>query len=130
MKFAIAVMTLTVLLVLLLPGLAAADDTPTLEQEIQMEEMRRLSMSVHPSECAQLRRRIDHFTMMEQRARILENEQWQSKMGTHVGRLREIQKARCPKDVPIDTVGMAIMHFLKLGSKAALTYFTFGAAGF
>ena len=51
-------------------------------------------------------------------------------MGTQVSYLEGVQVARCPKDVAVDTTGRAINAFLKLAARAALTYFTFGAAGF
>ena len=65
-----------------------------------------------------------------QRAQILQHEQWNGKMGTQVSYLEGVQAARCPKDVAVDTTGRAINALLKLAARAALTYFTFGAAGF
>ena len=127
MKFLI---TAILMVLFWLPAVASAEEQKSLEEELKIEEMRKIAMSVHPAECSQLRRRIDHFTMMMQRAQILENPMWEERMGMQMANLREIQKLRCPKDIPIDTVGIAITHFLKLASRAALTYFTFGAAGF
>ena len=96
----------------------------------QAEDLRRVAMSAHPAECAQLKRRMDHFKGMQQRAQILQHQQWNEKMGTQVSYLEGVQAARCPKDVAVDTTGRAINAFLKLAARAALTYFTFGAAGF
>ncbi len=123
MKFLLAMLLATVLAT---PGIATAQSLT----DDQAEDLRRIAMSAHPAECAQLKRRISHFKNMQQRAQILEHQQWNQKMGTQVSYLEGVQAARCPKDVAVDTTGRAINALLKLAAKAALTYFTFGAAGF
>ena len=123
MKFLLA---LVLGAVLAAPGIATAQSLT----DDQAEDLRRVAMSAHPAECSQLKRRIGHFKGMQQRAQILQHQQWTEKMGTQVSYLEGIQAARCPKDLPVDTTGRAINALLKLAAKAALTYFTFGAAGF
>ncbi len=123
MKFLLAVVLATFLAA---PGIATAQSMT----DDQAEDLRRVVMSAHPAECAQLKRRIGHFKGMQQRAQILQHQQWNEKMGTQVSYLEGVQAARCPKDVAVDTTGRAINALLKLAAKAALTYFTFGAAGF
>jgi len=123
MKFLLA---LVLGAVLAAPGIATAQSLT----DDQAEDLRRVAMSAHPAECSQLKRRIGHFKGMQQRAQILQHQQWIEKMGTQVSHLEGIQAARCPKDVAVDTTGRAINASLKLAAKAALTYFTFGAAGF
>lgn len=81
-----------------------------------------------PAECARLRRQIDHFQGMTDRAEALESEMWTQRMGEHVAQLRERQAERCPQDVPTDdSTARAFMQLLRLAGSAALTYFTFGA---
>jgi len=123
MKFLLAMLLATVLAT---PGIATAQSLT----DDQAEDLRRIAMSAHPAECAQLMRRISHFKNMQQRAQILEHQQWNQKMGTQVSYLEGVQAARCPKDVAVDTTGRAINALLMLAARAALTYFTFGAAGF
>ena len=88
------------------------------------------SVNAHPAECARLARQIDHFAMMMARAEALENELWSERMQDHLGLLQGMQAARCPDDVPVDSGAEAFKFLVKLAAKAALTYFTFGAAGF
>ena len=88
------------------------------------------AVNAHPAECARLARQIDHFTMMADRAEALENELWTERLEDHLELLRGMQAARCPDDVPIDEAAEAFKFLVKLAAKAALTYFTFGAAGF
>lgn len=88
------------------------------------------SVNAHPAECARLSRQIDHFTMMAARAEALENEMWVERLADHLELLKGMQAARCPNDVPVDSGAEAFKYLVKLAAKAALTYFTFGAAGF
>ncbi len=88
------------------------------------------SVNAHPAECARLARQIDHFAMMAARAEALENELWSERMQDHLELLQGMQAARCPDDVPVDSGAEAFKFLVKLAAKAALTYFTFGAAGF
>jgi hypothetical protein len=112
---------------LLLPALASAQvargSAGGAEQQLS-------SINAHPAECARLRRQIDHFTGMRNRALAAENEMWATRMENHLELLLGMQAARCPNDVPVDTTGQAFKQFVKLAAKAAVTYFTFGAAGF
>ena len=87
-------------------------------------------VNAHPAECARLARQIDHFTMMLERANALDNEMWSERLTDHLELLKGMQAARCPDDVPIDSGAEAFKYLVKLAAKAALTYFTFGAAGF
>ena len=87
-------------------------------------------VNAHPAECARLARQIDHFAMMAARAEALENELWSERMQDHLELLQGMQAARCPDDVPIDQAAEAFKFLVKLAAKAAITYFTFGAAGF
>jgi hypothetical protein len=81
-----------------------------------------------PAECARLRRQIDHFQRMVDRAEQLKSELWTGRIGSHIGMLRERQMNRCPQDVPNDdSTARALMQLLKIAGSAALTYFTFGA---
>jgi len=88
------------------------------------------SAPAHPAECARLRRQVDHYIGMQQRAATLQDEMWQGRLGHHVTMLRAMQAARCPNDLPVDTTAEAFKVLIQIAAKAALTYFTFGAAGF
>jgi hypothetical protein len=88
------------------------------------------SVNAHPAECARLARQIDHFAMMTARAEALGNELWSARMQDQLDLLKGMQAARCPDDVPVDSGAEAFKFLVKLAAKAALTYFTFGAAGF
>jgi hypothetical protein len=84
----------------------------------------------HPAECARLRKQIDHFEGMAERAEAQGNAMWTERTEAHVSLLRERQKDRCPGDVPDESAKeafLAFMSLLKTAGKAALTYFTFGA---
>jgi hypothetical protein len=81
-----------------------------------------------PAECARLRRQIDHFQGMTERAETLGNAMWSERMGEHLAQLRGRQADRCPQDVPTDdSTAKAFMQLLRLAGSAAITYFTFGA---
>jgi hypothetical protein len=81
-----------------------------------------------PAECARLRRQIDHFQGMTDRAEALDNEMWSQRMGQQVALLRARQADRCPNDVPTDdSTARAFMQLLRIAGQAALTYFTMGA---
>jgi hypothetical protein len=81
-----------------------------------------------PAECARLRRQIDHFQGMTDRAEKLGNEMWTERMGQQVTLLRARQLERCPNDVPKDDgTAKAFMQLLRVAGQAALSYFTFGA---
>ena len=67
---------------------------------------------------------------MQKRAIALRNEMWAQRTGDHADLLRGLQAMRCPSDIPVDTTGEAFKQLVKLAAKAAVTYFTFGAAGF
>ena len=107
MTFLLAMVLATVLAA---PGIATAQSLT----DDQAEELRRVAVREHPAECSQLKRRIGHFKNMQQRAQILQHQQWIEKMGTQVSYLEGIQAARCPKDVAVDTTGRAINALLKL----------------
>jgi hypothetical protein len=86
------------------------------------------SAGANPAECARLRRKIDHFQGMYDRAVELENQLWTERMGTQLTLLRKRQLDRCPQDVPKDdSTAKAFMQLLRVAGAAALTYFTFGA---
>jgi hypothetical protein len=87
-------------------------------------------VDAHPAECARLARQIAHFAQMQKRAHDLGNDMWEQRMGNQVDLLRGMQAGRCPDDVPVDQTAEALKLLLKLAAKAAITYFTFGAAGF
>jgi hypothetical protein len=116
---------------LLAPGIASAQllggegspDSPPSADSFR-------SVNAHPAECARLARQIDYFAMMTERAKALENQLWLERMGQQLELLKGMQAARCPDDVPIDEAAEAFKFLVKLAAKAALTYFTFGAAGF
>ena len=80
-----------------------------------------------PAECARLRRQVDHYSGMVDRAEVLGNQMWAERTQQHVDLLRARQSQSCPEDVPVDKTGEAIAALMKLAGKAALTYFTFGA---
>jgi hypothetical protein len=113
--------------VLLGPGVARADE----QQEEEQKPPELLSAyNAHPAECSRLRRQIDHFETMHARATQLRNEMWQQRLESHLELLKGMQAGRCPADVPVDTTAEAFKQLIKLAAKAAITYFTFGAAGF
>jgi len=116
---------------LLAPGIASAQlfaEDGSSGSPGSQESFRRVN--AHPAECARLARQIDHFEMMVERAEALENELWTERMEDHLELLKGMQAARCPDDVPVDSGAEAFKYLVKLAAKAALTYFTFGAAGF
>ena len=81
-----------------------------------------------PAECARLRRQIDHFQWMADRAKKLNSDLWTDRLGDHLALLRGRQLDRCPQDVPHDdSTAKAFMQLLRVAGAAALTYFTFGA---
>ena len=110
---------------LLAPGIASAQ----LFGEDDSSDSSR-SVNAHPAECARLSRQIDHFAMMTARAQALKNEMWTERMNQQLELLQGMQAARCPDDVPIDEAAEAFKFLVRLAAKAAITYFTFGAAGF
>jgi hypothetical protein len=83
--------------------------------------------SPHRSECNALTRQIDHYTDMLERARKLDNEMWVDRTADHVGRLVQKRAALCPQYAEDDSAMRAFAALVKLGARAALTYFTFGA---
>jgi hypothetical protein len=115
---------------LLLPALASADDLPEEMPESAAKTIQLGKLNGHPAECSRLRRQIDQYALMQKRAKALENELWQARLQNHLDLLHGVQAARCPADVPVDSTGEAFKQLLKLAAKAAVTYFTFGAAGF
>ena len=81
-----------------------------------------------PAECSRLRRQIDHFQFMTDRAEQLGEPMWTERMGEHLARLKGRQKSRCPQDVPTDdSTARAFMQLLRVAGEVAITYFTFGA---
>jgi hypothetical protein len=118
------------LLMLLLSAAAVADELPEEMPESAEQTIKLGKLNGHPAECSRLRRQIDQFALMQKRAKALENELWQARLKDHLDLLHGVQAARCPSDVPVDTTGEAFKQLLKLAAKAAITYFTFGAAGF
>jgi hypothetical protein len=114
------------LLLLLLPGVASAQ---VVGAEEAKEKLAKLSVSAHPAECARLRRQIDHFYGMFERAQAFENVMWEERLSSHLGTLLVMQEARCPNDVRVDKTAEAFKQLLKLAAKAAIAYFTFGAGG-
>ena len=116
---------------LLAPGIASAqllgeDGSPGSPQSADSFR----SVNAHPAECARLARQIDHFAMMAERAKALKNELWIERMEQQLDLLKGMQAGRCPDDVPIDEAAEAFKFLVKLAAQAAITYFTFGAAGF
>lgn len=112
-------------LLVLLPGVASAQVVGAKEA---VQKLTRLS--AHPAECARLRRQVDHFYGMFQRAQAFENELWSTRLAGHLELLLGMQVARCPNDVRVDKTAEAFKQFLKLAAQAAIMYFTFGAGGF
>lgn len=113
-------------LLVLLPGVASAQVVGA----DQAQKLAKLSVSAHPAECSRLRRQIDHFYGMFERAQAFENEMWSARLANHVQLLMAMQEARCPNDVRVDETAEAFKQLLKLAAKAAVMYFTFGAGGF
>ena len=119
-----------VLLLLALVCLAPSAGAQSLTSEEAQQLLALRRVSAHPAECARLRRQIDQFTMMSERASALEHEMWATRMQQQLARLRGIQAARCPNDVPVDQMAVALRELIALAAKGAAAYFTFGAAGF
>ena len=87
-------------------------------------------VNAHPAECARLRRQIDHYRGMQQRAKALDNPMWETRTKDQVDLLRGMQAARCPGDIPVDTTAEALKQLIKLAAKGAALYFSGGLAGF
>ena len=85
------------------------------------------SASAHPAECSRLRRQVDHFSNMQARAVALEHELWKERLAKHLELLRGMQAARCPQDLPPDSVAEAFKTLMQLAAKGAMTYFSMGA---
>ncbi|MDH3213776.1 MAG: hypothetical protein OEM05_14945 [Myxococcales bacterium] len=81
----------------------------------------------YQNQCYALTRQIDRYTIMLERAEKLDNEMWVERTGDHVGRLVQKRAAMCPEYAKDDTAMRAFAALVKLGAKAALAYFTFGA---
>lgn len=121
MRSLLAIITCTAFLA---PCLASA-------QSLNAEQVEAFqTIPAHPAECARLRRQVDHYIGMQKRAAALDDAMWQERLGNHIQMLRAMQAARCPDDLPVDTTAEAFKQLLQLAAKGALTYFTFGAAGF
>ena len=88
------------------------------------------SINAHPAECARLSRQIDHFTMMAARAEALENEMWVDAWRITWSCSRGCRLRAAPTTCRSTPGAEAFKYLVKLAAKAALTYFTFGAAGF
>jgi len=110
---------------LLVPGIASAQVSGKDNSSAAFR-----NVNAHPAECARLARQIDHYVMMAERAAARGNELWFERMEDHLQLLQGMQAARCPDDVPVDQAAEAFKLMVKLAAKAAITYFTFGAAGF
>lgn len=106
---------------LLAPGIASSQILSS-DQAAEMQ-----AMSAHPAECSRLRRQVDHFTTMHSRAASLQNALWSGRLKTHIETLRGIQAARCPQDLPVDTVAQAFKTMMQLAMKGAVTWFSMGA---
>jgi hypothetical protein len=83
--------------------------------------------SPYRNQCYALTRQIDRYTDMLERAEKLGNEMWVERTGDHVGRLVQRRAALCPEYAKDDSTMRAFAALVKLGARAALTYFTFGA---
>ncbi len=79
------------------------------------------------NQCYSLTRQIDRYTDMLERAQRLDNEMWVERTGDHVGRLVQKRAALCPEYAKDDSTMRAFRALVRLGAKAALAYFTFGA---
>ena len=117
-------------LMLALVCMAPSAGAQSLTAENAQELLDQRQVSAHPAECARLRRQIDQYTMMLERAGTLESEMWASRMQQQIALLRGIQAGRCPNDVPVDRVAEAMLELMKLAAKGAVAYFTFGVGGF
>lgn len=124
MKLCVAV---AACVLVILPGVASAQ---VVGADQAKQKLSRLSVNAHPAECARLRRQIDHFYGMFERAQAFDNALWEERLSNHLQLLLSMQQARCPNDVRVDKTAEAFKQFLKLAAKAAVTYFTFGAGGF
>ena len=117
-------LALLICMALLVPTVASA-------QRLSPEQVEAFqAVPAHPAECSRLRRQVDHYIGMQRRAVALDDEMWEDRVGHHIQMLRAVQAARCPQDLPVDTTAEAFKELLRLATKGALTYFTFGAAGF
>lgn len=83
--------------------------------------------SPYRNQCYSLTRQIDRYTDMLERAQRLDNEMWVERTGDHVGRLVQKRAALCPEYAKDDSTMRAFSALVKLGARAALAYFTFGA---
>ena len=83
--------------------------------------------SQYRNQCYSLTRQIDRYTDMLERAQRLDNEMWVERTGDHVGRLVQKRAALCPEHAKDDSTMRAFAALVKLGARAALAYFTFGA---
>lgn len=113
-------------LALLLPVAASAQ----VRGNASKDEPEFTQINAHPAECARLRRQIGHFQGMRLRAVEAKKELWVDRLESHLGTLFSMQAARCPNDIPVDETSEAFKMLIKLAAKAAVAYFTFGAAGF
>ena len=87
--------------------------------------------ALNPAECARLLKQIHHYKSMEERAAQLGNEMWASRMQFQTDLLRERYDDRCEgfaeDDRPLRKAIAGFAKVLKVGAKAAATFFTAGA---
>ncbi len=78
-------------------------------------------------QCDRLSHQIEHFSGMVERAREQNHPMWERKTQDHVNHLIVRRAAQCPEYREDQRAMRAFAELLRLGARAAMTYFTFGA---
>ncbi len=78
-------------------------------------------------ECRRLTSQIEHFSNMVERAHQLDNAIWAARTRDHVDQLVARRADECPGYSASAQAMQAFAQLLRVASRAALTYFTFGA---
>jgi len=93
-----------------------------------------VALADNVSQCVHLMRQIEHYETMVDRAEARGSKVWADKTGAHVEVLQGRLDDRCPKFADKNEaaefareMGAVMAELARLGAKAALTYFTFGA---
>ena len=79
------------------------------------------------SECRYLSEKIAFFEGRAARAAELDNDVWEDRFESHLGELKDRRSRACPGFGAGEQAQQAFMELVKLGARAALTYFTLGA---
>ena len=79
------------------------------------------------SECRYLSQQIAFFEARSARAAELDHDVWEGRFESHLGELQDRRSRSCPGFGADEQAQRAFMELVKIGARAALSYFTMGA---